>query len=594
MAVPGRRLARLTVFSLELLEGWRWKLPAALLLGVADLGGLILLPLTGAGIIDALRAGSWLRFRRLVVILGAITGAQIGVAYLQGRLALCIEEQVGNRLRRRVVDAVLGRPLGFFRRHWLGDIVSRTLNDSAGLKGFLTGVLLQLVIDILTLAVVVVLLLRLHALLAVMTIVTSPITLAYLRSVSGRLEAGSLSIREKVAALSGNLHVWLSRPLTLKADGLEPVASRRIAACNDGLTARTVRFGLLNARVAAVNGALLQLPSLLIFGYGGHAVLQGALSIGDLFAFMTFSSYFSAPIQRLIGLQATIPALHPLYRRIAAFLDEGDPKGTAAPAGPSEEAGAASTTRPGKAAEPVTPVRIAATDLELTADGFHLAIPALEARAGEILGITGPNGAGKSTLLRLLAGIERPSRGEVRIDAAGGGSLAPATVRAAFGILLQQPAPLDGTLLENVTLFDPDPDGDRLEQAAAEAGLSTWIDELPGGWQTLLSAGTAEGISGGQLQRLALARLLYRRPAILMLDEPEARLDRSARAALAGTLRRLAAGRIVILVTHAPELLAACRRVYRIRPPHGSVAHHECAELPASLPVSCPGSEESL
>jgi ABC-type bacteriocin/lantibiotic exporter with double-glycine peptidase domain len=463
---------------------------------------------------------------------------------------------------------------------------------------------------------VAVVLLRMHPFLGLMTIAAAPVTIFYLRVVSERLEAGSLAIRESVAALSARLHSWLSRPLSMKAHGLEPVAARQIARRNDALTHHTVRLGLLGARVGAVNGGLLQVPSLLIFAYGGSTVLKGGLSIGGLFAFMTFASYFSAPVQRLIGLAAVVPTIYPSYRRVAGLLrgQSAERRGW-----PDQDGSHLLLSQGPAAGAPIgdRPAALVASGLEYTARGFSLQVESLRACRGEIVGITGANGTGKTTLMKLLTGLVRPRKGNIRIESApdalcGTEAGSPSDLAAAsrihgenlpfvptgkrsldpdeerflatgksrrlFGILPQESEPLDGTLEENVTLFDPSPDADRLEIAATATGLTRWIGGLPAGWQTPLSGGRAVELSRGQLQRLGLARLLYRDAGILVLDEPEGRLDRSARKALAGTLARLATGRIVVVITHDPALLTCCHRLYDIRPSREDSSLHQCVE----------------
>ncbi len=556
-----RRFLNLSRFCLSLLPGWRGRLALALLLALIQLGGLMVTPLLGARIIDALRAGQVETFRTSLLLLAAACATQIGLGYLQGVFFMRLEEDAAHRLRSRVVEGILIRPVAFFERHWLGDLVSRALGDTAGLKGFLTGILLQAVVDGLTLLVVLAILVALHPALALLTAAAAPLTIIYLRRMAPRLEAQALSLREQTALLSGHLHGWLSRPLALKAAALEPVAADRFAGASQVLARRAVGLGRLGARVDAVNGALVQLPSLLIFGFGGLQVLGGSLSLGSLFAFMTLAGYFAAPTQRLIGLQGALPGLLPLHRRVRPLMGP-DPR-----AARSQAAGQVS---PASATGPRWPVlRLVATQVESRRCGedgatHTLEVPSLIAPRGELTGITGANGSGKSTLARLLSGLDRPRCGAVILETRAGQRLRPGAAPAAMGFLPQEPALFHGTLEENVTLFHRRPRRQQRDRAARLAGVAAWLGDLPAGWRTPLNAGTLARLSGGQIQAIALARLLYQDPAVVILDEPGSHLDAGGREALLALLDVWRRRRIIVVITHDPGLLARCQRLYRL------------------------------
>ncbi|MBD0325621.1 MAG: ABC transporter ATP-binding protein [Pyrinomonadaceae bacterium] len=560
---PGR-FSDLAVFMLKRLSGWRWKLPLTLLLGFSEIIIMIMVPLTGARIIDALRVGSWDGFRSSLIFLAGLTLARIIISFGHRYVLLRLEERVGNRLRQTVVDAILFKQLGFFERTWVGDLVSRAINDSHVLKGFLTSILLQIVYDGTALVIVVITLLFMNPVLAALTIATAPITLLYGHLVRGRLEAATLRVRENVAAVMGHLQSWLSRPLAIKIHSLETEASRKFAAKNDELTANSVQMGLTGASISTINIALLSLPSLLIFGYGGYLSLNGGISIGELFAFMTLSSYFTAPIQRLVNLiSTTLPTIYPVAQRVREFLSSDD------------------TEMP--ASEPrVTQVeRIRATELAYSFDdktGFRLLVPSWFARRGEIVGIIGPNGAGKSTLARLLMGLYRPSSGEVKLDLKDQPEYSSSWRRHLFKCLPQTPTVFDGSLIDNVTLFDAEPDFARLKQLEEELELGGWIASLPKGWETNINAGLATTFSGGQLQKIGLARVLYRDAPILLFDEPANSLDEAARSMLERIIVRARDEHIVILITHSRDMLSLCDRVYRLRPSATEPTTYECVE----------------
>ena len=559
-----RKFWPLAKFMLWTLPGWRWRLPLTLLVGAADIAVLILIPLAGAKIIDSLAAGSWDDFRHHLTVLGGLTLAQVFVGLTHRYAFLCVDERSGNALRQRLVETALRKPLGFFDRHWVGDLVSRAINDSSLLKGFITGVLLQMVYDTASLIVVAVILVRMNPVLAALTMATAPLTLVYGRAARRRLEAAALRVRENVAAVTGHLQSWLSRPLAIKAYSLESVAARSFRRRNDELTRNSVRSGLLGAGVGAANATLLGIPSLLIFGYGGYLTFKGGLSVGSLFAFMTFSAYFSGPAQRFVNAAvATLPTLYPVFDRLQEILEPED-------------------LEPAWAARPLPAVsRIVASNITFGFEkdpGYRLIVPDFHAKRGEVIGIVGPNGAGKSTLGRLLAGISHPSAGTVTLGREVDRHWSGPRRRRLFGFLPQEPAVFDGTLLENLTLFDDLVDEARVARVIELLDVDSWIDSLPQGVNTPINAGLATKFSVGQIKKIGLGRLLYRDPPILLLDEPAAGLDESSQGRLAEIIDRGRERRIAIVITHSPATVALCDRVYRLRPLPGEARGFECVE----------------
>ncbi|HEX8776153.1 MAG TPA: ABC transporter ATP-binding protein [Pyrinomonadaceae bacterium] len=561
---PQERFRELSIFLLTNLPGWRWKLPLTLLAGFAETAILTLVPLIGARIINALKDGQWHSFRQNLWALALLTLVQTIISFIHRYCLLQIEEQSGMSLRRLIVETVLHKELRFFEKHWVGDIVSRAINDSNILKSFLTTVLLQIVYDGVALAVVVVILVNMNPLLALLTITTAPVTVLYGRVVRRRLEQAALLVRENVAAVTGHLQSWLSRPFAIKIHSLEGEAARRFRTKNEELTNNSVRIGVLGAWVGAVNTTLLSIPSLLIFGYGGYITLNGSLTIGELFAFMTFTTYFNAPIQRLVRtLITTLPTLYPISARVREFLSVEDTEDL--PSVPR--------------IAPVKSIRV--HDLKFSFGKepvFHLNVRTLEARRGEIIGIMGPNGAGKSTLARLLAGIYAPSQGEIILDLENGDACAAKARRQFFGFLPQSPTLFDGTLAENVTLFQSQLDKSKLLRIEEELGLREWVSSLANGWETQINAGLATTFSGGQIQKIGLARLLYREAPVLVFDEPANSLDQAAQPIVEHILSRPRADQIVLIIAHSQQILDGCDRVYQLRPLGGSTRTFECVE----------------
>jgi ATP-binding cassette, subfamily B, bacterial len=191
----------------------------------------------------------------------------------------------------------------------------------------------------------------------------------------------------------------------------------------------------------------------------------------------------------------------------------------------------------------------------------------LSIRRGETVALVGENGSGKTTLAKLVAGLYRPGSGVIRWDGVDLDRLDPDSVAERVMVVLQHPVRWPHTARTNVRLGRhdrPDPDDARLRAAAAAAGADVVVDGLPRGWDTLLSAYFRDGrdLSGGQWQRLAVARGLFRDAPVLIWDEPTAPLDARAERAVYESLRRSAAGRTAVLITHRLASVRHCDRIY--------------------------------
>ncbi|MFI5567941.1 thiol reductant ABC exporter subunit CydD [Streptomyces sp. NPDC051740] len=220
---------------------------------------------------------------------------------------------------------------------------------------------------------------------------------------------------------------------------------------------------------------------------------------------------------------------------------------------------------------------------------------------GETVALVGPSGAGKSTLLNVLLGFVRPTGGRVRIGGADLAGLDLAEWHGRVAWVPQRPHLYAGTIAENVRLARPDADDDAVRRALRDAGALEFVDALPDGAETVLGE-DGTGLSAGQRQRLALARAFLADRPVLLLDEPTAALDGATEADVVAAVRRLAAGRTVLLVVHRPALLAVADRVVRLAEPapagvHGEPVHRAASPASAAegafAPVSEPAGSEA-
>nr|WP_223185513.1 thiol reductant ABC exporter subunit CydD [Streptomyces sp. CBMA152] len=217
---------------------------------------------------------------------------------------------------------------------------------------------------------------------------------------------------------------------------------------------------------------------------------------------------------------------------------------------------------------PAGPVRIEVDGVTVRHPGRtqpSLDAATLVVEPGETVALTGPSGVGKSTLLGAVLGFVAPDEGRVRISGADLAALSLERWRERVAWVPQRPHLVAGTIAENVRLARPDADDAAVREALREAGALEFVTALPDGAETELGEGGA-GLSAGQRQRLALARAFLADRPVLLLDEPTAALDGETEAGIVEAVRRLSAGRTVLLVVHRPALLAVADRVVELRP----------------------------
>lgn len=193
-----------------------------------------------------------------------------------------------------------------------------------------------------------------------------------------------------------------------------------------------------------------------------------------------------------------------------------------------------------------------------------MANASLVVEPGETVALTGPSGVGKSTLLGAVLGFVAPDEGRVRVSGTDLGALSLEQWRERIAWVPQRPHLFAGTIAENVRLARPDADDTAVRDALRDAGALEFVTALPDGLGTELGEGGA-GLSAGQRQRLALARAFLADRPVLLLDEPTAALDGATEAGIVDAVRRLSAGRTVLLVVHRPALLAVADRVVELR-----------------------------
>lgn len=304
--------------------------------------------------------------------------------------------------------------------------------------------------------------------------------------------------------------------------------------------------GMVVSGVAGGFGSLIKTFRLFLqsamLGLGAWLVLQGELTAGAMIAGSILTGRALAPIEMAVGQWAVAQRANEAWHRLSDLLSSVPvtPPRTALPRPKALlEVEALSVGPPG---EQVAILRMLSFRLE----------------PGQAIGVIGPSGSGKSTLAKALTGVWRPIAGKIRLDGAALDQYDPDVLGRLMGYLPQRITLFDGTIAENIARLDPEPDSGRIVAAAKKADAHGMIVKLPQGYDTRISA-IGGRLSGGQVQRIGLARALYGDPVIVILDEPNSNLDNDGSVALNTAIRALKAeGKSVLIMAHRPAAIQEC------------------------------------
>lgn len=291
-----------------------------------------------------------------------------------------------------------------------------------------------------------------------------------------------------------------------------------------------------------------------MLGLGAYLVLLGEVTPGAMIASSILMGRALAPIELAIGQWPLVQRASRGWQNLAQLL------GTVPPEAPR-------TALPDPKArldvQALTVVPPGDTRAQLRSINFRV-------EPGQAVGVIGPSGAGKSTLARALTGVWRPAGGHIRLDGAALDQYAPDVLGRHIGYLPQRVHLFEGTIAENIARLSGQPDAAKVVEAAKKAAAHDMIVQLPDGYDTRVDAGGGR-LSGGQMQRIALARALYDDPVILILDEPNSNLDNDGSVALNNAIRSMKSeGRSVLIMAHRPSAIQECEMLLVLD--HGSRA----------------------
>jgi ATP-binding cassette subfamily B protein len=558
-------------------EGWRLLRVtlAAQRRGIA-LGGFVGLLWSGTKIIVPLLVGaatnqavdgngSLLLWSLAIVVVGLVAGAlSASRRYLAFREARWTE----TWLRERLFAHLQALHIGFHDRAQTGQLMSRASNDLQQVQAFV--VMIPLTLSNLALvAGVAAVLVAVNPLLALCALVPLPIVNVLAKRFSAHIHPAVRAVQVESAEVATVVEETVSGVRVVKGFGAEPVQLEKFRREAEDVRTASLRAAAIRRHYLPAIDLLPSVGLILVLGVGGHLVAQGSLTIGGLVAFNAYVALLVWPL-RTIGMTvswaqraaAALERVHEVLSTEPIVTDPPHPRPL-----PTRTAGATGGVR-------FDAVRFGYDWARPVLDGFDLTI-----EPGSSIALVGATGSGKSTVARLLSRFYDVDAGAIELDGIDLRRLRVHDLRGAVGIVFEDTLLFHDTVAANIAFADPDASFERIERAAALAGATEFVHELPEGYDTHLGE-RGFSLSGGQRQRIAIARAILADPRVLVLDDATSAVDPSKEHEIRGALATVMAERTTIVIAHRPATIALAERVVLLDDGRVSAVgtHHELLE----------------
>ena len=481
--------------------------------------------------------------RLLLLVVGGMVGVAIVTSLLgvvQTWMSAQVGQQVMHTLRTRLFTHLQSQSLGFFTRSRAGEVQSRLINDVGGMQGVVTTTATSIASNLTTAIATSVAMVALSWRLSLISLVVVPPAVWLTRKVALLRREITARQQSALADLHGHIEEGLSVSgiRLAKTMGTTRRDAERFTTVSHDLIDLEMRSQLAGRwRMATMQIVFAAVPAAIYLAAGLPAT-SGGMTIGTLIAFTTLQAGIFRPLMGLLNVGAQWVSSMALFSRVFEYLDL-EPE-IVAPAHPValDPKGVRGVVR----IEDVT-FRYSGSDRDALA-GVSVTVP-----AGSSLALVGHTGSGKSTLASLVARLHDPTAGRVSIDGVDVRDLDPEVLASIVGVVSQETYLVHASIRENLLLAAPDATDAQLWQALAAAQVADLVASLPDGLDTVVGS-RGYRFSGGEQQRIAIARTILRDPRVLVLDEATSALDNETERAVQVALETLAAGRTTITIAH--------------------------------------------
>ena len=517
-----------------------YRLPVAVILVCLIVGALLLAvpPLLIRELIDvAIPEGNRRLLNLLVVGMVALYLVNGLITVLQNHLNTVVSQRIMFDIRNQLYEHLQGQSLRFYTARHTGEIMSRLTDDVAAIQNTVTGSLVSIAQNVFIISITLAVIFALDWKLALLSVSLLPLFIYPTRLV-GRLRRDLRKETQQARAFLNTLMqetLNISGFMLMKVYNREKYEERRLRQRSQTVMDLEVRSSLVGRWFFMLMGLFSTVGPALIYWWGGRMVMSDAVTIGTIVAFVAYLTRLYGPVSSLATVYVDVQAALALFERIFEYLDtESDVKDPPRALDLSSMRGEIQFDH---VSFEYVPSRRAIDDVSFRVE------------AGQLAALVGPSGAGKTTVTYLLPRLYDPTLGTVRMDGHDLPDLSLDSLRSGMGVVTQEPFLFHSTITENLLYSRPDATQDEMVTACRAAQLHEFIAGLPEGYDTMVGE-RGYRLSGGEKQRLAIARVILKDPRVLILDEATSHLDSLSESLIRAALEPLFLERTSVVIAH--------------------------------------------
>jgi ATP-binding cassette subfamily B protein len=562
---------------------YRWHLISMLTLIIMSTGLGLLTPLILRDLIDrTIPSGNLSRLAWLALALLLIPAANGAINVIQRRLNARVGEGVIYDLRVALYTSLQRMSLHFFTNTKVGELMSRLNNDVIGAQTAISNTIVSIFTNIVQAAAVLGVMLTLEWRLTLISILVLPLFILAARKLGGRLREIARRQLDTIAAMNAMMNETLNigGALLIKLFGRETLEGKRFQERAGGVRDTGINRAVIGSVFFVIIGLLSAVGTALVYGVGGYLVIQKTFTIGTIVAFGSYLGILYVALQGLTNAPVDFATSIVSFERVFEVIDlpvdikekpagidlknvRGDlafenvtfkydvMKNLLSDVYRAGQMDTVKTTLSGSNGQnkEETPFLSQAREDALVNIDFHV-------QPGQLVALVGPSGAGKTTLTYLIPRLYDPSQGRILIDGYDLRDVTLASLSAQIGMVTQETYLFHDTIRTNLLYARLDATQEELEAAATAANIHDFIMELPDRYDTIAGE-RGYRLSGGEKQRIALARVILKDPRILVLDEATSSLDSESEALIQQALKHVMAGRTSIVIAHRLSTILA-------------------------------------